>query len=531
MSDQPPTSDSILQDVRVSGYADDYITIDSHPINHTRGPYTYNNWHIIDQINDLESLQFTMRLVDWPDANYAGSNVVCVGRSDAEPFEVEWEWKVPMALTGPEYVCVGNSAQFEAGGAGGGPYTWSVSYEGATPVAEIDEYGMLTALAPGIATVTATAGEVYSVSQAMNVVQIDFLAGGGNTPASSLKIAKWGNAFVMTGAPHAALTNNFIDLDSDRFCVRVADPSQAGTGSVGILLSTTGADSAHNDSATAIDLFETSENSGIFVSTNLLLVSDSIDDEFSYSAIPPDNTRNDRTHKTAPGGIVRIQYPESGQSYGVKEISVPKVGRVHITPIIMRDLPAGEEGEPFVQVPYLEGCLMVARERFGQIGVDLTWASPEIRDPPSGMDLTGNFFIRDTMSARVITTEAKQIIAEVGTVGDISDIHMICVNHLKAGDLPLAGSSVTSFRYNLTEYDYFFNAFLDSDHVNSDTEYGGYLIAHELGHMLTNAGHETNDVWRLMYTVPETYGVAGSRRLISSEETAITGDDHVQRVH
>lgn len=174
---------------------------------------------------------------------------------------------------------------------------------------------------------------------------------------------------------------------------------------------------------------------------------------------------------------------------------------------------------------------MVARERFGQIGVDLTWASPEIRDPPSGMDLTGNFFIRDTMSARVITTEAKQIIAEVGTVGDISDIHMICVNHLKAGDLPLAGSSVTSFRYNLTEYDYFFNAFLDSDHVNSDTEYGGYLIAHELGHMLTNAGHETNDVWRLMYTVPETYGVAGSRRLISSEETAITGDDHVQRVH
>ena len=51
-----------------------------------------------------------------------------------------------------------DAVQFTAAGGGGGPYTWSVESDGLEDVAEIDEEGVLTALAPGSAFVTATAG-------------------------------------------------------------------------------------------------------------------------------------------------------------------------------------------------------------------------------------------------------------------------------------------------------------------------------------------------------------------------------------
>ena len=544
VSDQPPTSDSVLQDVRVSGYADDYITVDSHPINHTRGPYTYNNWHVINQTNDLGALQFTMRLVDWPDANYAGSNVVCVGLSDAEPFEVEWEWKVPMALTGPECLCVGDSAQFEAAGAGGGPYTWSVTYEGTAPVAEIDTDGVFTALAPGLATVIASVGDVYAVSQAVNVVQIEFLAGGGNVAATELKIAKWNNAFwsTVSTVTNTVLTNgviqtniymvtnffvkdNFIDLDPDRFCVRITDPSHMGAENVSILLNTTGPYPIAKDGATAIDLYETSVNSGIFVSTNMILVSDDVDDAFSNSLVPGDNTRNDRTHKIAPEGKVIVTYPDTGQTSGVKEISVNKFGTIHVIPVIMRGTP---NGNPLTTALHVEAILEHARGRFGQIGIDLTWEAPEIRNPPDGLILAQMFVERDSVPATVLSSDAKSLISEVATVGNTNDIHIIFVRNMLAGSDELIGTSISSFRYAPSEAGYFFNVFIDTLDVGN-TEYGGYIVAHELGHLLTNEGHVADDKWRLMFTFTETNGAAGSRRLSDSEETKIRGDSHVDK--
>ena len=426
------------------------------------------------------------------------------------------------AVTGPSYVQVGKTIQMMASQAGGGPYEWTVPDDG---VAGIDGNGVLTGLAPGVTVVTATDCAGCTATQAVTVVQIDFLAGGSSLPASELKIGKWENAFGMVGT-NVVLTNNFIDLDPDRFILKVSDFSQVGAGSVGVLLETTGSDDSHNDGATAIDLSETPANSGIFVSTNLLLVSDNIDDNFSYYANPADDARNDRTHKIAPGGKVRVQYPETGPAWATKEISVPLEGTIHFVPIVMRSKPASEMGSPLVLLSQVEDILAVARERFGQIGINLTWEAPAARDPLPSMTTTNSFLVRDYVNSTVLSSVAKNLLSEVGTVGNTNDIHIVFVQNLKAGDRPISGNSVFGFYYDNSEQDYFFNVFLNSDYADNE-EYMGYIVAHELGHLLTNAGHELQDKWRLMYVDPETRGIAGSRRFTNSEETTIGDESHV----
>ncbi len=520
---EAPTSDSVVSNVWVSGHVDDIISVDGNDVDSEPGPTDYNNQPILDLMNHPESHEFQLRLWDHPATNHAGDNEVKLGNSLSDQFLVEWTWLVPMSVTGPECVCVGDTAQFEAGGAGGGPYTWSVSYEGATPVGEIDEDGVFTALAPGIATVTASTGRSYAVSQEVNVVQIDFLVGGGSSVAYELEIAKWNNAFTVSGL-NAALRPNFINLDPDRFCVRVTDISHCGAGSVSLLLKTTGGDSNHNEKDRPLDLYETSAASGVFVSTNMILVSDEVDDVFSNSSVPTDNSRNDRTHRASPGGKVIVKYPETGPTKGSKEIGVYLFGSVHVIPIIMRGT---VNGNPLSTVSQVVGVLEHARERFWQIGIDLTWSTPEICNPPAGMDLTDEFLVRTDPTNRVLTACARQLIATVGTAGNTNDIHLIFLANPMDGTLPLSGFSTFSSALDPIENDYLFNSFLNVTEF-ADTVYGGTIVAHELGHLLTNAGHDTINPWRLMYFHPWETSVTGTKRLTNAEGTTIKGDPHVE---
>ena len=524
VSDQPPTSDSVVQDVHICGSADDYITVDTIPVNRGPGPRSYNQ-SIFGIITNLPSLQFEIRLVDWPDPTYFGANEVRLGTSQSEPFEVEWTWLVPMSLTGPEYMCVGNTSQFMAMGAGGGPYTWSVVSDGIEDVAEIDEDGILTALAPGIAFVTATAGETYSVSQAVNVVQIDFLTGDGNTPASFLKIGKWENAFT-TGFL-VGVKNDFIEQDSDRFRIRVQDGSQAGSGTVAVLLSTILPWGVVHDDETPIDLLEQPEDSGIFISTNQLLVVDDIDDDFANVNVPWDDERNDRTHRASLGGMIRVGYPEGEAPLVTKEISVAKTGTVHVIPIIL-DFPAGSTN--FVFEWEVAGYLQIAQKRFAQVGIDLTWDYPVTCPPPAGVDLTDGLTLRTNKLSRFLTDEAKAAIAGVGTAGNTNDIHLIWVNDLVLGsDDPPAGSSVSKYWYSSpSEEPYLYNIFMNGA-SGHDSERVGGEIAHELGHLLGDIAAHAEEVWRLMHNGIILDGVKGSRRFVSSEETQIwtQGNAHV----
>jgi len=74
------------------------------------------------------------------------------------------------------------------------------------------------------------------------VITVGFLGESGNEVAN-LSVGKWTNAF--NAGP--TVKDNFIDLDPDRFLVRVKDPSKKGAGTVSIQLSTDSDGSAYDD--------------------------------------------------------------------------------------------------------------------------------------------------------------------------------------------------------------------------------------------------------------------------------------------
>ena len=532
---QAPTADSVVLDVRVNGYVDDYIKVDTHSVDPGQGPRTYIHRHVTNEIANLQSRQFSINLVDWPDPTHSGPNEVRLGTSETDKFMVEWDWGVPMALTGPEYVCVDDTAQFVATGAGGGPYAWSVDTDPATPAATIDPAsGLLTGLAPGIATVIATVGDVYAVSQAVNVVQIDFLTGDGNTPASSLKIGKWENAFwsTITTNGEAVTTNvfvrdNFIDLDTDRFKLRLIDTSKAGQEFVPIALSTISDEPDQCDDSTGLFLYETGDNSGVFISTNLLLVADDIDDDFNNGlVVPQDDVAYDRTHKIGVGGMVHLQYPPGEEIWAQKEIQVPQDGTIHVIPIILKVDANDETG--VISTSAVKQQLEIAQKRFFQIGINLTWEAPEVCNPPVGVDLSDGLRVRTNEFSHFLADEAKALIAGVGTVGNTQDIHLIYVNNIRVSSNKYVGATtVSDYWYTSpSEQPYHYNIII---RAFNDSEQLGYAISHEVGHALGIEMH-ASEPWRVMHESVFSQGIVSSRRFVLEEETSMKTNSHVQQV-
>lgn len=156
--------------------------------------------------------------------------------------------------------------------------------------------------------------------------------------ASSLEIARWENAYTATfGVINgAAPADNFVDLDPQRFYVRVtdsaanADPSSSEmvTARIG-----TTADEGTDD-PTEIELVETGPDTGVFESRAQLLTTRDFpivgegsgpllytDDNYPVhdgaSGPIADDDTNDRTHWTAVGGTVTASYESEGG--GVQE--------------------------------------------------------------------------------------------------------------------------------------------------------------------------------------------------------------------
>jgi hypothetical protein len=152
----------------------------------------------------------------------------------------------------------------------------------------------------------------------------------------NLRVGKWKDGFA--GSP-PTVKANFIDLDPDRFYVRVDDQTMKGEGKVSINLWTESPGSDYDDDATEVELSETGANSGIFESDSLMLMSDDVDDDHQVDAIA-DDVENDRTHKVAIEGKVQLQYPASGCGNWKKEADVPEpsdVKTVNVHVVILKN--------------------------------------------------------------------------------------------------------------------------------------------------------------------------------------------------
>ncbi len=145
-----------------------------------------------------------------------------------------------------------------------------------------------------------------------------------------VQVARWDNAYDAIGLPRNNIspTDNFIDLDPEKFFVRVTDPSKnldAGvaeeiTAKIGTLF----ASGANDDVPTEITLFETGTNTGVFDSKSQLLMSVDLPDvhqfdqddgymahdgiRAGFSGEVEDEAKNDRTHHATLDGSVKAEY-------------------------------------------------------------------------------------------------------------------------------------------------------------------------------------------------------------------------------
>ncbi|MBQ7252179.1 MAG: hypothetical protein IJS32_06225, partial [Kiritimatiellae bacterium] len=96
VSTAAPTTNSVVYDVTITGFVDDNIKVDNHDVDWRRNVHEFDHRNITNEINDLQSGQFSLELWDYPLADYAGPNEARFGDTNGVPFRVEWTWAVPM---------------------------------------------------------------------------------------------------------------------------------------------------------------------------------------------------------------------------------------------------------------------------------------------------------------------------------------------------------------------------------------------------------------------------------------------------
>lgn len=328
----------------------------------------------------------------------------------------------------------------------------------------------------------------------VTVPNVDFLDISKNRTAA-LKVAKWENGF--NAGP--TVKDNFIDLEPrDQFYVSVNDQSKKGSGMVSVRLSTDSAGTDYDDDATRIELPEDPANSGIFISKSMLMVSDDVDDDFTNPNVVADDTKNDRTHKVALGGKVKVRYPGTGASLCEKEASVLSTVTHDLDVVIMRNKAKADGGTPLADEDAVKIQMAVIAERYAQLGYKVTWTISTEDPPPLVVNLENGELSMGASpgdeGSALLGDECRNLIdafpdGEIFYVGDIVWDDM-SRQHAWA---------VADYWYADSENNYVGRAF-----VGTDASVVELVAAHELGHLIGNTGYfDSVPDWHLMAHQPD----------------------------
>ncbi len=353
------------------------------------------------------------------------------------------------------------------------------------------------------------------------LIAINFLGAQSNS-MNSLAVARWEDSF-NSGIP-PTLKTNFIQSDVDRFFVRVMDPSMQGQGTNTISIRTiTTERNGYSDNATTVSLTEQPSSSGIFLSPSMLLVSDSIDDAFSSDSLP-DDSHDDQTHVTLATGLVHGEYRprNNGWLNCTARACTGVVKSVAINAVIMR---LTTNGTPVVDPATVEANLIAISERYSQAGIAVQWTITT-NNPPPGVILSGGLQVRTNVMDTLLASEAHAPIEGCGTVSNTADIHIFYVDTVDVGGgAGTLGTAVAGYYYDATDDPYTFNAFVEGSSLQTGYP---FVVAHELGHLLTDTAHTAN-AWNLMYPyADQSNSLVAAKRLISSQVQAIRSDSHVK---
>jgi hypothetical protein len=233
-----------------------------------------------------------------------------------------------------------------------------------------------------------------------------------------------------------------------------------------------------------------------------------------------DDAKNDRSHKAALAATATARYPETGDLLCEDEAEVEKKKSADVTVIILRDKPQADGGTPVVTTTHAENMWKITKERYAQVGVDITY-SVSVADPPAGVDLSDGLQITDTDTSKVLSAEAEALIDALGTTGSEVDIHCFYVMDPKWGSSSLYGVAVADYWFDASEDAYLYNLIIN-DSTNKP-----FNAAHELSHLLVDGGHESSKVNVLYRSTSTSNVVTGTKRLSATQETEIQGNSHV----
>jgi hypothetical protein len=88
----------ILKDVRIDGFVDDIIRIDSFEVNENQGPKSFTNQSITNVSPFLDCGSLDLTLFDCPAHGHSGHNEIRLGDTNNNPFRVMWDWQVPIDI-------------------------------------------------------------------------------------------------------------------------------------------------------------------------------------------------------------------------------------------------------------------------------------------------------------------------------------------------------------------------------------------------------------------------------------------------
>lgn len=296
------------------------------------------------------------------------------------------------------------------------------------------------------------------------------------SPANRLKVAAIEGSIIGSQEVYdpkegvALYKNATIDPDKnkDKFFIKLQDPALSGQKQIYVNLSTQNPNPEYNDEAKII-LKE--KELGVFESESLLLTSDIGDDQAQVSNIKDNECdekamKCDRTFKTMLGGEVRVDYSEKNLSTTAK---VPVLKELDITINILK-----KEGQEAASREEIERQVKEANEAFAAVGIKIN-AKIVSHDTPKGVDLSDGFSIKDE----------KPLFDKLGTSSK-KDVQVFYVGSF---DKPPEGRAAQAYAHP----EKWFSGNEMNTVIMSSTK-SSYVLAHEIGHILTNDGHYPRDL-------------------------------------
>ena len=314
--------------------------------------------------------------------------------------------------------------------------------------------------------------------------------------------------------------SEFISADADRFRVRVTDERRADAESVEVVLWTEHpGDSAYDAASRVMTLPRVSP--GVFVSTNLLLVSDWDDAHFNttvYGVAP------DSTNRLFLSQLLSNMCGSYVDGWGQTNVFSAPVGvdvkSVGVDVAIMRT-----NGVACIDTLSALVQVTLAKERFAQANITVEMGSLVFFDAPPQVDVD-NWCVRTSGNSRSLTQNARSVLHEAisAVTNGANNRCLIFVPSIRSTPAAeVAGHATASYWYTDP---------LDAPYTDhcliSARQIAPFVSAHEMCHALGVPYHEAERCNLMFSTASPFMDVCSSKRLKTGQLKTLRSGGHVQ---